>query len=106
MKIKLFILSTYISLSNLFLSQQKDNIDKYHRVKREHIELEPDYFGIFLSYLIPVGAPLLWFIAIVMILKTEFKSPTDKLIWVLISFVPLLGPLLFFLIGRKQIKEY
>ena len=105
MKIKLFILSTYISISNIFLSQQKDNIDKYHRVKREHIELEPDYFGIFLNYLIPVGAPLLWLIAIILILKTEFKSPTDKLIWVLISFVPLIGPILYFTIGRKQKKD-
>lgn len=96
MKIKLFILSSFIALSNVLISQDVSEIEI------EHYQVETDYFGLFLSYLIPIGAPMLWLIAIIMILKTEFKSPTDKLIWVIISFVPLLGPILFFLIGRKQ----
>jgi len=99
MKIKLFILSSFSAVSHYLISQEASAIE------RKHYKVEPDYFGIFLSYLIPIGAPLLWLIAIILILKTEFKSPTDKLIWVLISFVPLIGPILYFTIGRKQKKE-
>ena len=98
MKIKLFILNSFIAISNFLISQDVSDFE------RKHYQVETDYFGLFISYLLPIGAPLLWLIAIVMILKTEFKSPTDKLIWVLISFVPLLGPILFFFIGRKQNK--
>ena len=101
MKIKLFVLSSFIAISTVLISQDIQDIE---RIEREYYKVETDYFGLFLSYLLPIGVPLLWLIAIVMILKTEFKSPTDKLIWVLISFVPLLGPMLFFFIGQKQNK--
>ena len=44
----------------------------------------------------------LWLIALVDILRHDFKG-NDKLIWILvIIFVPFLGPILYFLIGRKQ----
>jgi len=55
-----------------------------------------------LSFIIPVSIPVLWLITIVIILKSEFKTPVDKLIWVIVSFVPIVGPILFFAIGSKQ----
>ena len=46
---------------------------------------------------------LLPIIALFSLLKSIFKDSKTKLIWVLvILFVPLAGPILYFLIGRKQ----
>lgn len=45
---------------------------------------------------------ILFIIALVDILKSEFAG-NDKLIWILvIIFLSLLGPILYFLIGRKN----
>lgn len=47
------------------------------------------------------GVPL-FVIALVSVLRAEF-SGQDKLIWILvIIFLPVLGPILYFIIGRKQ----
>ncbi len=44
----------------------------------------------------------IWLIAFVDILKNDFKG-NDKLIWLLVViFVPFIGPLCYFFIGRKQ----
>ena len=44
----------------------------------------------------------IWLIAFVDILKNDFKG-NDKLIWLLVViFVPFIGPLSYFFIGRKQ----
>ena len=44
----------------------------------------------------------IWLIALVDILRNDFKG-NDKLIWILVViFVPFLGPLCYFFIGRKQ----
>lgn len=53
--------------------------------------------------LIIVALPIiLWLWALKDCIKREFKS-NDKLIWVLIIiFLPLLGSLLYLIIGRKQ----
>ncbi|HEK86679.1 MAG: PLDc N-terminal domain-containing protein [Candidatus Saccharicenans sp.] len=51
-----------------------------------------------------LGIPqfILFIVALVDILKSEFPG-NDKLIWILlIIFLPLLGPILYFLIGRKN----
>ncbi|MCI4444785.1 MAG: PLDc N-terminal domain-containing protein [Candidatus Aminicenantes bacterium] len=51
-----------------------------------------------------LGLPqlILFIVALVDILKSEFAG-NDKLIWILlIIFLPLLGPILYFLIGRKN----
>jgi hypothetical protein len=41
--------------------------------------------------------------ALIEVLKSNFQNDTNKLIWVLvILFVPVLGGLLYFIIGRKQ----
>ncbi len=47
-----------------------------------------------------------WLIALVDILKSEFKDSSNKLIWILVTlFLPFLGPILYFLVGRKQAKK-
>lgn len=46
---------------------------------------------------------LLPILALVSILRSDFKDKTNKLLWVLIIlFLPFIGPVLYFLIGRKQ----
>ncbi len=66
---------------------------------------EPDVLGQVISLILPIGWPLLSLIALIMILKAEFKNPIDKLIWLIVSFIPIIGPILFLAIGRKQRKE-
>lgn len=42
-------------------------------------------------------------IALIDILKSQFKNENDKLVWVLvILFLPIIGSILYFIIGRKQ----
>jgi len=50
---------------------------------------------------------ILWFWAMIDILKNKFESDIIKVMWVLIILLlPLLGLLFYFFIGRKQkIKE-
>ena len=46
---------------------------------------------------------LLPLMALIDILRNDFKGSNDKVIWVLVVlFVPFLGSLLYFLIGRNQ----
>ena len=50
--------------------------------------------------LVPLG---LWLWALIDLLRSNFKNSTEKLIWaVVIIFVPVLGALLYLLIGRSQ----
>ena len=45
----------------------------------------------------------LWIIALVEVLKSEFKNTNDKLIWVIVILLfPIIGALLYFIIGRNQ----
>jgi hypothetical protein len=54
---------------------------------------------ILLLFVIPV---ILWFWALIDCLKSNF-SGSNKLIWILlIIFLPVLGPILYLLIGRGQ----
>lgn len=50
------------------------------------------------------GLPVLVILAaLIDILKSEFQVQQNKLIWVLVTiFLPLLGAILYFLIGRSQ----
>ena len=44
-----------------------------------------------------------WLIALVDMLRHEFRVPQNKLIWLLtLLFVPVIGWVLYFYIGRKQ----
>jgi hypothetical protein len=51
-----------------------------------------------------IGIPtVLWLWALVDLLSSDFASSTNKLIWVaVILFLPILGAILYLLIGRKQ----
>jgi hypothetical protein len=51
-----------------------------------------------------IAAPLvLWLWALIDLLRSNFSDSTTKLIWaVVIIFIPLLGALLYLLIGRNQ----
>lgn len=59
---------------------------------------------IFLVALLFLILPLIiiaW--ALIDVLRSDFQNDTNKIIWVLvILFVPFLGSILYFLIGRKQ----
>ncbi|AMM52985.1 hypothetical protein TH61_15295 [Rufibacter sp. DG15C] len=53
-----------------------------------------------LIFLVPT---ILWIWALVDILKSDFKSDVEKIIWLLlVIFVPVLGWILYFAIGRSQ----
>ena len=44
--------------------------------------------------------------ALVTILRNEFSDANNKIIWILVVlFAPFLGSILFFIIGRSQIKR-
>lgn len=51
-----------------------------------------------------LGIPaILWLWALIDLLRSDFKDTTTKLIWVvIIVFLPVLGALLYLLIGRGQ----
>jgi hypothetical protein len=58
------------------------------------------------SFFLIALAFLFWLLALVDILKSEFKDSNNKIIWLALTFLlPMLGPVLYFLIGRKQIKK-
>ncbi len=57
---------------------------------------------IFIGFLIPIAAFVLIIWALVDILKSEFTG-SNKIIWVLVVlFLPLIGSILYFVIGKKQ----
>lgn len=46
---------------------------------------------------------ILWLLALVDVLRNNFKGQNEKLIWVLVViFIPFLGPILYFFVGRKN----
>jgi hypothetical protein len=48
--------------------------------------------------------PLLWIITLIDILKSDFEG-YNKIIWILVAaFIPLIGSVLYLMIGRKQKK--
>jgi uncharacterized membrane protein len=50
--------------------------------------------------LLLAGIP--WLIALIDILRSDFTG-NDKLIWLLvIIFIPFIGPIVYFIVGRKQ----
>lgn len=60
-----------------------------------------EFFVLFML-LIFLGIFIIWLIALIDILRSEFTG-YNKIIWILVVlFVPLLGAILYFAIGRKQ----
>ncbi|WP_374362131.1 PLDc N-terminal domain-containing protein [Cloacibacterium sp.] len=46
---------------------------------------------------------LLWIIALVDILKSNFKDSNNKILWVLVVILlPIIGSILYFIIGKNQ----
>lgn len=67
----------------------------------QSVQLFDTVFGLF--FLIGIIGFILWILALIDILKSDFRGQNDKLIWALVvllgSFV---GAILYFLIGRNQ----
>ncbi len=60
----------------------------------------PEILVILFILLIP---GILWIWALIDIIRSEFADSTNKIIWVLvIIFLPVIGALLYLLIGRGQ----
>ena len=60
----------------------------------------PELIIIFFLFFMPLA---LIIIALIDILRSNFKDSTNKIIWVLVViFVPFFGPILYFIIGRGQ----
>jgi hypothetical protein len=56
--------------------------------------------GILVSTLIFLVIGFLWIIALIDILRSEFRG-NDKIVWILVViFFPILGSILYFLMGR------
>lgn len=58
------------------------------------------YGGMFLFM---IGAMVVWTVALVDVIKREFKQPNDKMIWVLVvCLTHWLGAIIYLMMGRKQ----
>ncbi|MFI5187180.1 MAG: PLDc N-terminal domain-containing protein [Chitinophagales bacterium] len=58
--------------------------------------------GLMMSIFIILCVCFLWFIALVDILRSDFRG-NDKVVWVIVViFFPFLGSILYFLIGRSK----
>lgn len=58
------------------------------------------YGGMFLFM---IAAMVLWIMALVDVVKRQFKEPNEKIVWVLIiALTHWIGALIYMLIGRKQ----
>ncbi|HEX6335135.1 MAG TPA: PLD nuclease N-terminal domain-containing protein [Flavisolibacter sp.] len=67
------------------------------------MELLLPSLSLVLITLLSLAFIILWILALVDILRSNFPDNTVKLIWVLVVFFfPLLGAVLYFAIGRKQ----
>ncbi len=65
------------------------------------IVTEPN-FSLIIWQILILASILLPIIALISILKNDFKN-NDKLIWVLVTlFLPFFGPILYFIIGRPK----
>jgi len=50
-----------------------------------------------------VGSVVVWIVALVDVVKREFKEPNDKLIWVLVvCLTQFIGALIYLAVGRQK----
>jgi hypothetical protein len=62
-------------------------------------------FGFF-GFLISLFALVFWVWCIIDIVKGEFKSDTDKIVWLLlVILLPFIGSVLYVTLGRRQKVE-
>jgi len=69
----------------------------YSMVKSDGSEYSPLIFQLFF-----LCTFILFLITAINVLKNRFETATDKLIWFLVVLLPLIGPILYIFIGRKQ----
>ncbi|PHN07241.1 hypothetical protein CRP01_08165 [Flavilitoribacter nigricans DSM 23189 = NBRC 102662] len=56
--------------------------------------------------LIGLGLTLIWVLALIEIVRSEFQDKNERLVWLLlVILVPFIGTILYFAIGRKQRLE-
>lgn len=59
-------------------------------------------FGFF-TMIIGLGCALIWVLALIEVVRSEFQTKEDRIIWLLlVILLPLVGTILYFAIGRKQ----
>lgn len=64
-----------------------------------------DYAACGLYYVLPLLFVVLWTIAFLDVVNSEFKEKKEKYLWVaLVTIVPPIGILLYFLAGRHRKK--
>ena len=62
-------------------------------------------FGFF-AFMIGLGFTVIWVLALIEIVRSEFQDKNERLIWLLlVILLPLIGTILYFAIGRKQRME-
>ncbi|MCL4321226.1 MAG: PLDc N-terminal domain-containing protein [Deltaproteobacteria bacterium] len=60
-------------------------------------------FGMLFMFLFWIASIVLWISALIDILKSDFRGGSDKIVWLLVVvFLPLLGAILYFTIGKNQ----
>ncbi|MHB8232177.1 MAG: PLDc N-terminal domain-containing protein [bacterium] len=60
-------------------------------------------FGMLFMFLFWIASIALWISALIDILKSDFRGGSDKIVWLLVVvFLPLLGAILYFAIGKNQ----
>ena len=66
------------------------------------MELVSPAFGLLFWMIFSVSAVILPLIALIDLLRSHFVNH-DKLVWtIVVLFVPVIGPILYFTLGRKQ----
>jgi len=91
------------SFNQLRVRLDAQNIRPSYCVSRSSGPEWPMFIIPFIYLLFLLSSLILFLIAVIDVLKNRFETATDKLIWFLvILFVPLIGPILYFTIGRKQ----
>ena len=92
--------SFQISLDRLGVRLAKQNIyPRYESIISSGSE--PIYFDI--AYIvISLSIVILFIFTVINVLKNRFESAIDKLIWLFVVLLPIIGPILYLFIGRKQ----
>lgn len=68
---------------------------------KAHAYLDPGYGSLGLQILLTVLPGVLWLWALVDVLKSEFTG-VNKIIWFFAIMIPIIGPMLYLLIGCEQ----
>lgn len=87
---------TFESSENLeIMLGENDFNNRAYEIRKD---ITPQLLMIFISIFV-----VLWLVLLIDILKSNFVNSIDKLLWfIVISFIPVLGFILYLSIGRKQ----